>query len=195
MFTEKQLKYLIAGKVIGNSFPYNTNDHLEIEAHIRRLFYQINRIPNLTCVAEWDHFGSGFASFVELFCFRKEDIIVIKENKEHKTERIEGVVINICRLAPVAILGEDERDKTIHIITNEVVGGSYSMLEHPNQLKTSEKFSPMVRKLKAILSKYDYTLLEAEHINKPLPFQAKIPTIYRKPSDYLIMDAIFYWED
>ena len=53
----------------------------------------------------------------------------------------------------------------------------------------------MVRKLKAILSKYDYTLLEAEYINKPLPFQAKIPTIYRKPRDYLIMDAIFYWED
>lgn len=34
MFSNNQLKDLIEGKVIGTTFPYDTNDEQEIEAHI-----------------------------------------------------------------------------------------------------------------------------------------------------------------
>lgn len=39
MFSNEQLQGLIEGKIGGNKFPYNTNNELEIEAHIRRLFH------------------------------------------------------------------------------------------------------------------------------------------------------------
>lgn len=196
MFSNLQLQDLIAGKIVGNKFPYDTDNEQEIEAHIRRLFYRINRIPNLICEAEWNHFGSGYASFVEFFCYLKEDVTVVEEKYGHREEKTEGIIIDICRLAPVAIMGEDDRYKTIRIETNEEVGGGYgSLLDGPKRLYISEKFQTIAEKLKQALKEFDYELLEAERINKRLPFQAKIPTLYREPGNYLIMDAIFYWED
>ncbi|MCI2256194.1 hypothetical protein L2D08_17750 [Domibacillus sp. PGB-M46] len=196
MFSNLQLRDLIAGKIVGNKFPYDTDNEQEIEAHIRRLFYRINRIPNLICEAEWNHFGSGYASFVEFFCYLKEDVTVVEEKYGRREEKTEGIIIDICRLAPVAIMGEDDRYKTIRIETNEEVGGAYgSLLDGPKRLYISEKFQTIAEKLKQALKEFDYELLEVERINKLLPFQAKIPTFYREPGDYLIMDAIFYWED
>ena len=196
MFSNEQLQDLIEGKIVGNKFPYDTNNEQEIEAHIRRLFHRINRIPNLVCEAEWNHFGSGYASFVEFFCYRKEDVIVVEEKYGRREIKTDGIIIDICRLAPVAIMGEDDRYKTIRIETNEVVGGAYgSLLGGPNPLDLSEKFQTIAEKLKQALKEFDYELLEAEKINQPLSFQTKIPTIYREPREYLVMDAIFYWED
>ena len=196
MFSNQQLRDLIAGKVVGSSFPYDTVNEQEIEAHIRRLFHRINRIPNLICEAEWNHFGSGYASFVEFFCYMKEDVIVVAEKNGRREERTKGIIVDICRLAPVAIMGEDDRCKMICIETNEEIGGAYStLLEGPRRLYLSEKFQRIEWKLKQALKEFDYELLEAERINKRLPFQAKIPTLYRVPREYLIMDAIFYWED
>lgn len=93
-------------------------------------------------------------------------------------------------------MGEDYRYKTIRIETNEVVGGAYgSLLASPNLLDLSEKFQTIAEKLKRALKEFNYELLEAEKMNQPLSFQTKIPTIYREPREYLVMDAIFYWED
>lgn len=196
MFSNEQLQDLIDGKVVRNKFPYDTNDEREIEAHIRRLFHRINRIPNLVCEAEWDHFGSGYASFVELFCYKKEDAKVVEEKYGHREIKTEGIIIDVCRLAPVAIMGEDDRYKTVRIETNEVVGGTYgSLLDGPNPFYLSEKFQVIAIKLKQALKEFDYELLEAEKVIQPLSFQTKIPTIYREPREYLVMDAIFYWED
>lgn len=51
--------------------------------HIRQLFYQINRIPNNVCEAEWDHFCSGYALFVEFYCCQKEDVVASEGKYGH----------------------------------------------------------------------------------------------------------------
>ncbi len=79
MFTNEQLKALIRGEMVGEHYPFCTNNDEEVEAHIKRLYYGISRIPGITCEAVWDNFGSGYASFVEYFCYRKEDVTVEKE--------------------------------------------------------------------------------------------------------------------
>lgn len=196
MFSNNQLKELIEGKVIGTTFPYDTNDAQEIEAHIRRLFYRIKRMPNIICEVEWDHFGSGYASFVEFFCYEKEGIIVEENRYDIQDHRIEGVLINISRLAPVAIMGEDDRTKRMRIATKEIIGGSYgSILGRQKLHPIDQKFYPIVKKLAEALEEFDYTLLSIDDMNQPLPFSAKIATLYRTPKEYLIADAIFYWED
>ncbi|UTR10356.1 hypothetical protein MM300_21200 [Evansella sp. LMS18] len=195
MFSNKQLKELIAGKIVGSKYPDDTKNEQEISGNIRRLFYRIKRIPGLVCEAEWDHFGSGYASFVEFFCYRKMDVSVVKEKYGMKETKTKGIIINICRHAPVAIMGEDNRYQTIRIETKEVVGGVHSSLEHPHQLVISEHLQGMAEQLERLLKEFGYELLDGEQLNQPLPFQTKIPTLYRKPEHYLIMDAIFYWED
>lgn len=196
MFSNEQLQDLIKGKVVGNKFPYDTKNEQEIEAYIRQLFHRINRIPNLVCEAEWNHFGSGYASFIELFCYQKGDVIVVEEKYGRREIKTEGIIIDICRLAPVALMGEDDRYKTIRFETNEVVGGAYgSLLGGPNLFNLSEKFQKIAVQLKQALIEFNYELLEAEKLNQPLSFQTEIPTIYREPGEYLVLDAIFYWED
>lgn len=196
MFSKEQLQALIDGEIVGNEFPYDTKNEQEIEAHIRRLFYRINRIPNIVCEAEWNHFGSGYASFVEFFCYQKDDVLIVEEKYDLREIKTEGIILDICRLAPVAIMGEDDRYKTIRIETNEDVSGAYgSLIDGQNRLCISERFQTMEEKLKQALTEFEYELLEVELVNQPLPFQTKIPTIYRKPNEYLVMDAIFYWED
>ncbi|PIC63840.1 hypothetical protein CSV79_09780 [Sporosarcina sp. P13] len=196
MFSDEQLQKLIEGKMIGDAFPYDTANEIEVESHIRHLFYRINRIPNVVCKAEWNHFGSGYASFIEFFCYRKEDVMVVGEKYGFQEVEIKGILIDISRLAAVAILGEDERYKKVRIETNETVGGGYgSILDGPHRLTVSEKLLTFAAELKNVLKDFDYELLEAKDIEQPLSFQTKIPTIYRPVRQYLVMDAIFYWED
>lgn len=74
MFSDDQLQDAIEGKAVGDYYPYNTNNEREIEAHIRRMLYRLKRIPNLIVDAEWEHFGSGYASFVEFFVIGKKTL-------------------------------------------------------------------------------------------------------------------------
>lgn len=196
MFSDEQLQTMINGKAIGEFYPYNTNNEQEIEAHIRRLFYRLKRIPKLIVEAEWDHFGSGYASFVEFFCYRKEDITVIEERDGERELKFEGIIIDVCRLAPVVIMGEDERFKTVEIISQEEIAGAYSsLLDDPRRLKISEKFHDLERQLMQALEEFEYKILDEAIVKQPLTLKTKIPTIYREPTGYKVIDAFFYWED
>lgn len=198
MITNEQLKSLIEGKIIGDKFPYNTKSEDEILVHMKRLYHRIYRIPNLVVEAEWNHFGSGYASFVEFFCYRKEDMMIEDDQYGNRVKEVDGILLDICRLAPVAIMGEDTRYKSYRIEPygeREVGGGHGTLLSGPQCLFVSENPHPVAREIRIALEEFDYKLLEAEELNQPLPFKTKIPTLYREPKEYLVMDAIFYWED
>lgn len=198
MFSNEQLQELIKGNIVGNTFPYDTKNEAEIEAHMKRLYYRMKRIPNVICEADWDHFGSGYASFVEFFCYRKEDVIINDDKEKYGILEYEkaGIILDVSRLAPVYIIGEGDRWETIRTATNEVIGGGYSSLPgHAKLSKVSEKFDLLVYQLQQALSEFNYEKLVENEMNQRLPFQTKIPTIYREPSEYMVLDAIFYWED
>lgn len=196
MFSNEELQQMIDGKSIGHQYPYNTNNEQEIEAHIRRLFYRLIRIPNLIIEAEWDHFGSGYASFVELFCYQKENVLIVKKINDMQKLEIHGIIIDVCRLAPVVIMGEDERFKTIDMITNKEISGGYgTLLDGPIRLHLSEKLLPLERELKLALDEFKYEVLDENTVSQPLSFQTNIPTLYRASPAYKVMDALFYWED
>ncbi|WP_158232855.1 hypothetical protein [Sporosarcina sp. P2] len=186
----------IEGEIMGDTFPYDSDDEQEVLAHINRLFYRICRIHNVVCEAEWDHFGSGYASFVEFFCYRKEDYITVQEKYGMREIEIKGIILYVSRLASVAIMGEDVRCRTIRIETAEEVSGGYgSILDTPTSLAVSEELETLATELQKALQEFNYKLLAANEMSTPLLFKTKIPTIYRNERQYLVLDAIFYWED
>lgn len=129
--------------------------------------------------------------------FPKFADVIVKNHKYGIREiEINGIIIDICRLAPVAIMGEDDRYRTIRIETNEeIAGGHGTLLDGPHRLQSKDRFNPLVKELEQALREFDYKLLNAEEIKCPLPFKSEIRTIYRDPGEYLVMDAIFYWKD
>ncbi len=198
MYTHEQLQDFIDGKIIGESYPYNTKNEEEIEAYIKHLYYRIQRIPNIICEAEFDHYGSGYASFVEFFCYRKEDIVVIKDQEQYGILAYEktGVLLNVSRLAPVFIYGEGERSQTVRAETNEeITGASCDLPGQTNIFSVHEKFDGLTYQLFKALKEFGYESLDEKYANEPLPFQANIPTFYRRKNEYRKLDAIFYWED
>lgn len=113
-----------------------------------------------------------------IFCYRKEDVKVTLEKNGHRDLEIKGVLLDVCRLASVAILGEDERYRSIRIKTNEELAkGLGTLLDGTEQLCISEKLQPLAEELIQGLKEYAYMLLDAESVRAPLSFQTTIPTI------------------
>ena len=58
-----------------------------------------------------------------------------------------------------------------------------------------EKFAEMMYELFQVLKEFKYEPLAKTYANQVLPFEADIPTFYREPHEYRVVDALFYWED
>jgi len=59
-------------------------------------------------------------------------------------------------------------------------------------------FSVIVEKMDELLQVLKEFKCEPQaktYANQVLPFEATIPTIYREPHEYRVLDALFYWED
>ncbi|WP_456279105.1 hypothetical protein [Bacillus sp. AK128] len=201
-FTNEQLKAIISEEPIGETFPYNTKDKNEIEKHIKNLFCTLNRSESFKCEAIFDHYGSGYASYVDLFCYRRDGSSKLSEKYIEKDSltsiQFEGLVIYISRLAPVAIIGKDERYK--YIIDNDKIKdeffGAMSMISKPEDV-LDEPPHFMVdefREIKQLLNHKGYTILNKQYLSQNLPFKTKIATL-TEPRQYKVFDAIFYWMD
>lgn len=201
-FTSEQLQTIISEKPIGNSYPYNTKDDKEIEKYILNLFYSLNCSPLIKCSSEFNHYGSGYASYVDFFCYKKEDCSILQKDYSQKsnvsTIEIEGFVIYVSRLAPVAVIGIDTRYHTVEKLENRKNGflGAFTFLQAKDVISTppntlAEEFREVVTKLQDS----EYTILDRDYVSQSLPFKAQIPTILSVERDYRIFDAIFYWMD
>ncbi|MBM7661035.1 hypothetical protein JOC85_001807 [Bacillus mesophilus] len=166
------------------------------------MFFSFNRSRFFQCEAIFDHYGSGYASYVDFFCYRKDGSSIVDTKYIEKDSltsiQIEGLVIYISRLAPVAIIGKDERHKAI-IDSEEIRDEFFSgmgMISKPQEvISTSSEFLINdFHEIKQKLESAGYSILEKEYLSQPLPFKTKIPT-FTDPRQYKVFDAIFYWMD
>lgn len=201
-FSNEQLQMMISGKTVGDSYPYNTNDKKQIEQYIQDLFYKLNCSKFIQCEAIFDHYGSGYASYVDIFCYKRDGSSKLNEEYIEKdlltSIQLEGLVIYISRLAPVAILGKDIRHKAV-IDTEKVKDEFFSgmgMMSKPEEVldEAPQFFVEEFPEIKQILKNAGYELLEREYLSQPLPFTTKIQT-FTDPRQYKVFDAIFYWMD
>lgn len=193
---------MISSEQVGDIFPYNTKDHNQIEKHMKELFHRINRSKAIQCEAMFDHYGSGYASYVEFFCYKKDGSSVLSEKYIEKDSltsiEIDGLVTYISRLAPVAIIWKDIRHKAIvdkGQIKDEFFSG-FTLLGNPHNVITESpnNMTDEFREIKQKLNEAGYTILDKTYLDQPLPFKTKIQT-FTKPNQYKIFDAIFYWMD
>lgn len=108
-FTSEQLQLMIEGKAVGDSFPYKNGNEEDIENYLKRLYSKLNQSDRLVCDGEFDHYGSGSASFVEFFCLKKDGSSILSKTEMDedcvRIEGLEGISLYVSRLAPVAVLG------------------------------------------------------------------------------------------
>lgn len=194
LFSNEQLKTLINGEMVGELYPYNTDDEQAVLNYLKMVRAEFERLPNIHCEPDRLHFGSGYASYVEWF-FYTDNEVEINETDGLRTIEKQGLMIDISLLSPVILIGRGEKFNTIRMEKGEVLGGGKTFFSQPVDLEIPEKFMAMKSIIERVFMKYHYIILQKEDVTQRLPFKAEIPTLHRDPHAYLIWDAIFYWED
>lgn len=187
VYSNEQLIRIIETKPVGNFYPYNTDeyDYDAVDEYISKVVGSLASIRSIEFEADFESYGSGYASYVDVFCWKRDGS---SSEQRDGVFWIDGIRIYICRLAPVAVMGVGQ-------ITKHDTGGSSDYIEprFVNELPSSD-WEDEIYQIKNILESNFLTILDREYVNQPLDFEAKIPTILAdKP--YKIFDALFYWED
>lgn len=193
MFTNEQLKRLIQGEVIGEIFPYNTTDEQSIFSYLKRIKAELEKSRKIRCEQEPLHFGSGYASYMQWFVYEKNMVKQTELENDVVQKDKEGLIVNISMLAPVVLIGVGKRSDTYS--EQQWVSGGRTFFATPQDLLIPTHLNELYESLQRLFMKYHYAVLRKEDVEKPLPFKANIATIFREPREYLIWDAIFYWED
>ena len=192
MFSNDELKQLIAGKVIGNMYPYSTDNENELEHYLKRLAAQLKR-ERIHLYEEPAHFGSGYASYIQWLCYEDKHVTTT-ENDSTRTVKIEGIAVLISRLTPVVLIGRANMSETSSLDGN-TLGRSSSVFATPSDLQIETEFMQLAQRLQQLFMQYQFSVLTYDDVVKPLPFDTDIETVFRKKRDYLVWDAIFYWTD
>lgn len=193
MFSNEELKALIRGEMIGEVYPYSSKNEIEVSNYLKAIAAELKR-EKIKLYEEPAHFGSGYASYVQWFCY-DEMHIEISEDEWTRTEKIDGLAVAISSLAPVVLIGQMWKIGTYLRETNEYLNGGQTLFSEPTNLTIDLAHQILAKKLERLFMKYHYTILRPEDVVRPLLFETDIPTIIRDKRQYLIWDAIFYWHD
>jgi hypothetical protein len=182
--TNEILERMIAGKPVGDHEAYKNGSHNKIKGHIKATIHDLEQ-SRIIALETQDSYGSGYASYVDVFCCKKD-----RSSSQVKsgTTYIEGITIYLCKLAPVAVMGAMEKTRSKN-------SGSSGFL-HTEDLNT---FPPgdwleIDIELRKKLERHGIEILEPRELKKPLPFAAEIETNLGDPP-YTIFDAFFNWMD
>ncbi|MFI6908107.1 hypothetical protein ACIBKY_43070 [Nonomuraea sp. NPDC050394] len=141
-----------------------------VEGFLRRVVADIGRLPHVGVHhAEYRHYGSGYASYVDVFVTRRAG------------PDIEGLSLALCRLAPFAALF---RSSSLH--------------EMPQLSRVADGDLPgwkeECRELRHILDRHGIALLDSRVLALPLDPLLRVETILGDPP-YRVFDAWFHWID
>ena len=185
---------MIQGEVISDQYPYSEQNDEALKNYLKALQAELKR-EKLQCEIEADHFGSGYASYLQWFVYEQSGVQVT-EDPWKRTFEAKGLYVLISRLAPVVVIGNGEQSSTYLRTTDAYLSGAKSVISRPEDVIVDPMFQGLADQLERLFMKYQFTILRKEDLAQPLPFDADIPTIWQdKNEQYLIWDAVFYWED
>lgn len=180
---ENNIRTIVSGEVVGDFSPYLEGSIDTCDEYARKVIKKLEKSPILEVEKELDDYGSGYASYFDVFITKKDKSHYIQ--RENYTE-INGITLFISRLAPIAVFGTGQK-------TKHETGGSYGYLsaEIVGQLPDGDWVREL-EEIRNILSIYKFAILTRQEIIKNLLFDVDIPTIFDSEK---VFDALFYWED
>lgn len=178
-----ELTDLVRGAIIGRYWPPDLQSGDAIEAHIHAVAAQFENCPLLDAAVEYDSYGSGFASYVHVFCTKAHRAATVRRGD---TDWIDGIAVYLGRLVPFAAFGAEQR-------TRHAKGGSWGFLECQNLETTPD--SSWENELSAILGivkAAGYAVIPKSEYSRPIPVRLEWETNFGTDTYF---DAMFYWYD
>jgi hypothetical protein len=195
ILTNDNLQAMASGGVVGSSWPYDRGSAEDIESYLKNVVAELGRSRNLEVDAEFMHYGSGFASFVHVFCYKRNDKSTVHTVDMDCTD---GIAVYLGRLAPVAAYGPERRTRSYGrgpFGLRKELSSSFGFLDVAwlSELPPGD-WNEEINEIKDKLQRFGFSLPSREELSKELPFPADIPTILGE-QPYRVFDAVFYWSD
>lgn len=185
---ELTLTSIVHQTYVGEFYPYNEEqkNEKEIDSYINNLVGSLSSITNLKVEADFNNYGSGYASYVPIFLYKKDGSST-EFVRSHKI--INGILLYVCRHAPVAAYGRSQ-------VTRQANEGSFEFLT-PRLIGTlpTGEWEDIENGIKKHLNYYQFEILSKEDLEEPLNFNISIPTVINEDNSYKIFDCFFFWED
>ena len=193
-FNQKYLTDLVKGKTKGDFHPFSSGKWKKSDQYLKQVIGRLNDIKTVQIEADFDHYGSGFSSYVHLYLSKKDKSDVsITQNGSLRMEETNGLMIYLCRLAPFSVYAKGTWHKTFNNDKWHSGGSHYIEPEDIGSLPNTSWNLELID-IKNILNQYGITSLTREELDKKLEFEIKIPTILSDPP-FRVFDCFFYWED
>jgi hypothetical protein len=188
IYSEEILRNIINKTPVGDLFPYKGGTKKQIESYIKSIVADLEMSELITVEADFNKYESGFASFIDIFCYKSDGSSIMKRKN---SLWIDGISIYISTCAPVAIYGANFKTKKVN-----KYGGSYGILD-VNCVATTPKgyWVDVLYIIAKNLNRFGIEIIQKRELNKPLDFQVKIPTNLNYHCINKVFDAIFYYND
>lgn len=185
--SEEEIDQLLSQRCISAAHPWGTDDERKIDSFYRSVCEEISRSTRTLSKIEWNHYGSGYASFIDAWFYRPKPEFALKALAGDK-EAYAGVVVLLSRLSPFFVLMEGEKR------WNDRSASSYM----PSLELVDEFTRPAVKllaeQLRESLEQQGLRRLQRRDLSSPLRADATVPTILSE-APYTVFDALFHWED
>ena len=185
-FTEAEIARLILGQPVREP-PFDPAADGSIRQFFEDLVRRIEREQGLRARVEWNHYGSGYASFIEAWFYAADGAGSLPPFQAGD-ERHVGLVVLLSRLSPFFVLGQDEKGWSRD-------GGSGGL---PNFDSVDDFAHPAVRvhvePVTALLTAAGLQRLHRRDLAALLPPACQVPTILTD-EPFRQFDALFHWED
>lgn len=194
IFDKAYLIDIVNGKTKGDFPPFSTGKWKKTDKFLKTVVGRLQDIKSVNIKADFNHYGSGFSSYVHLYLSKKDKSDVrTTEKGEFRTEETNGLMLYLCRLAPYAVYSEGNWSTTYN--QNKWHSGGSHYIE-VDAIGTTPKidWSNELVEISNILNQYGISILTKEELIKPIDFEIQIPTILSDPP-YSVFDCMFYWED
>ncbi len=184
LLTEDEIRQVVAGRPVGREWPYYGGNEDDIEKHLRRTVAALRDLLVIDLDADFEHYGSGYASYVHVFCEKKRGL---SRTKIANGDQIDGIALYLSRLTPFAAYGFEQRTKTLR------GGGTSSFIDSNSVYSTPPgDWTVELSFIRKTLNDLGFVLPTREQLAELLGFGVNIPTILDRKH---VFDAIFYWED
>lgn len=152
-----------------------------------QIMQEVVRRLSLKERAEWESYGSGYASFVDVWLYRDEP--QFRRPLYDKADySFTGLWVALCRHAPCYVMGEGEQS------WSAVNGGSYlPSLEGVDALKTPA-VALLANEVEGVLNEHGLVRLRKSDVEIPLPQDVQFESNLAHGA-LRIFDAFFFWND
>jgi hypothetical protein len=196
------LSGLAGDKLTRDVFPFNTGDEKLVLDYIKKIGGRLNSIHTISAEADFSNYGSGYASFVNVFVSKRNGsgtVVETKVNKSKETLSVKtttGLELYISKLCPYWFYGA--ASKSITTDKDGAFRSSSGGFLTPQSMKDVDRavWNSDIENIKNVMLEYQYTLLTDEELSERVS-PAVDSMIYTELSNppFHVFDAFFHWED